>query len=86
MTAPKPRSEWTRQEIVSHALRSCALRIDPKHGRLKVLAEAMNRHETTISEWIALGRIPSNSANWLQRRFGKALANAAELCPPENNG
>jgi len=86
MTTHKPREEWTRQEIVSHALRSCALQIDPKLGRLKVLAEAMNRHETTISEWIAAGRVPAPSARWLQRRFGKKLADAAELCPPDNNG
>lgn len=81
-TRLKPRTEWTRQEIVTHALRSCALAVDP-NGLLKSLADEINLHETTFSRWIAQGYVPWHRARFLQRKFGKSRVCASELCPAE---
>jgi hypothetical protein len=78
-------SSATRQEVVSFILRSCALLVDPRRGELKRLAERMNKHETTLSDWIKQGRVPRMSAEWLERRFGKKVANADTLCPPDHS-
>lgn len=80
----KPREEMTRQELVSFILRHCALRSDPRHGRLRVLAAQLGTHEVTISVWIKKGYVPYEQAKKLQSKYGRACAPLADLCPEEN--
>ncbi|MBT9159026.1 MAG: hypothetical protein DDT26_00275 [Dehalococcoidia bacterium] len=77
----KPREEMTRQELVSFILRHCALRCDPRHGRLRVLAAQLQVHEVTISVWIAKGYVPFEQAKKLEKKFGRSCAPANDLCP-----
>jgi hypothetical protein len=83
MDAVKPREEMTRQEIVSFALRQCALLCDPKHGHLKSLAAVIDAHEVTLSVWIGQGYVPEHQVRKLQKKFGKKNAPLDDLCPVE---
>ena len=80
----KPRSEMTRQEVVSVILRSCALLVDPRNGHLRSLAVALELHEVTLSNWIAQGFVPEFQVQKLQRKFGSQAAPLDDLCPVEN--
>lgn len=79
----KPKADMSRQELVSFILRSCALQIDPRFGHLKSLAADMESHEVTLSNWITQGYVPFHKARKLERKFGKKIASADELCPDE---
>lgn len=73
----------SRSEIVSYHLRRMAKKADPVNGWLMVLADDLEVHPTTISDWIAQGYIPQHQCKRLHKRFGK-LAPFDELCPLEN--
>ena len=64
-----------RQTVVAFVLRQCALAVDPRYGKLSVLAEEVDVHYTTLSLWIQQGWVPTRAAKRLQRRFGKKLIN-----------
>ena len=83
MTPEKPRDSLTRSEIVSNRLRKLAKLADLDNGYLKILADRLDVHQTTISAWIAQGYVPVFQVRKLQRRFGKRHAPLDELCPPE---
>jgi hypothetical protein len=83
MTPEKHREKPTRQEIVSNRLRKLAKLADLDNGYLKVLADRLDVHQTTISAWIAQGYVPVFQVRKLQRRFGKRCAPLDELCPEE---
>ena len=73
----------TRQEIVRAHLLRMARRVDRDHGHLQSLADAIEVHPTTISDWINQGYIPHVQCKRLHKRFGK-LAPVDELCPLVN--
>ena len=83
MSVVKSRDEMTRQELISFILRNCALMCDPRYGRLKALAEAIDTHEVTVSVWISQGYVPEHQVRKLQKRFGKKSAPIDDLCPVE---
>lgn len=83
MTPVKPRDSLTRSEIVSNRLRKLAKLADLDNGYLKVLADRLDVHQTTISAWIAQGYVPMFQVRKLQRRFGNRSAPLDELCPEE---
>ncbi len=68
-------SDLSRDELVSLTLRQCALHLDPRYGRLSVLAKEFDLHESTLSVWIRNGRVPPKAARRLQKRFGAKLVN-----------
>lgn len=74
-----PSPELSREELVSLCLRQCALVLDPRYGRLSVLADTFELHETTLGLWIRQGRIPAKPCKRLMRRFGKRLVNVELL-------
>lgn len=63
--------DLTPEEFVSLTLRRCALSLDPRYGRLSVLAETFDFHESTLGVWIRNGRIPPKACRRLLKRFGK---------------
>ncbi|HEY1403523.1 MAG TPA: hypothetical protein VGB05_05310 [Pyrinomonadaceae bacterium] len=63
----------SREELVSFCLRQCALVVDPRNGHLKSLAAMFDWHETTLSTWIANGRIPLKACKKLRGRFGALI-------------
>lgn len=77
------RKGMTRSEIVSWHLRRMARKVDPENGLLSRLAEEIEVHPTTVSDWIAQGYLPSFQVKKLHRRFGK-LAPMDDLCPAEH--
>jgi hypothetical protein len=81
MPARKREKKLSRSEIVSLALRRCALACDPLNGHLKVLAKRLGVHHVTLSVWIKQGYIPAVSADEIERQFGKSNADAGILCP-----
>lgn len=66
-------TELTREEAVSLVLHRCALQLDPRYGRLALLAEEFDLHPSTITYWMRNGRVPPKAARRLLRRFGKKL-------------
>lgn len=83
MEAVKPRSEMTREELVSFVLRNCALLCDPRNGHLRSLAAAISVHEVTLSVWIKQGYVPLPQVRVLQSKFGRKNAPTDDLCPIE---
>jgi hypothetical protein len=77
------RVSMTRQELVSHHLRSLALRVDPVYGQLKMLAADIDVHTTTLSAWIAQGYVPEFQVRKMLRRYGKKYVILDDLCPVE---
>lgn len=83
MEALKPRDAMSRQEVVSSLLRQCALKCDPRRGRLNRLAKVIRVHEVTLSVWIRQGYVPETQVLRLQDKFGPELAPMDDLCPAE---
>ena len=63
----------TRVEIVSKALRTLALEVDPRGGSLRALAEEISVHPVTVSDWIAAGHVPDFQVAKLVKRFGEEM-------------
>lgn len=79
MNPIKPTDSMSREEIVSLALRQCALLLDPRYGRLSVLAEEFNLHENTLGIWIRNGRVPPKMCKRLLDKFGKRYVDFKQL-------
>jgi hypothetical protein len=77
------RARMTRPQVVAWHLRRMARKVDPDKGHLARLAEHIEVHPTTLSDWMSQGYIPMFQCKKLHRRFGK-LAPIDDLCPPEN--
>jgi hypothetical protein len=67
-----------RQEYVAKCLRMCALQVDPRLAQLKSVAEKIDCHPLTLSNWIAKGRVPRASAMLLEKHF-KNLVDVEKL-------
>lgn len=70
--------KMSRSDIVAWHLRRMARKADPDNGYLTAVAELIDVHPTTISDWIAQGYIPMFQVKKLHKRFGK-LAPEADL-------
>lgn len=66
------------QEYVRYLLRRLALEVTQK-GDLASLAEDLGLHYVTIARWAAQGWVPRNRAEFMQRKYGEALAPANAL-------
>ena len=66
-------------DFVSLTLRQAALMIDPKLGRLSILAEEFELHPSTLQVWIKNGRIPRKPCRRLLKRFGRKFIDFARL-------
>lgn len=73
MQPTKAPPDLSREDFVSFTLRQCALTIDPRYGRLSVLAESFDLHESTLNVWIRNGRVPRKPCRRLLKRFGRKL-------------
>ena len=71
------------EDFVSQTLRLCALLVDPRYGRLIVLAEEFDLHETTLNRWITNGRIPRKPCRRLLKRFGRKFIDFDRLTADE---
>lgn len=80
----KPREQWSREEIIGFHLGLLALHIDPLHGRLNVLADAIEIDPITVGRWKSQGYIPWHQVKRLQKRYGKKLIPEDALCPAEH--
>ena len=80
----KPLHKLSRSEVVSFVLRSIALKLDPKLGRLTVLANEIPVHEVTLSGWIKQGYVPQPQVEVLQKKFGDIEHVTLDvLCPTQ---
>lgn len=79
----KPRGQWSRTEIISFHLNVLALHVDPLHGRLTTLADALEINPITLSRWKTQGYVPWHRVKYLQKRYGRKLIPEDELCPVE---
>lgn len=77
----KPREHWSRNEVVGFYLGVLALHVDPMHGRLNLLADAIEVNSMTLTRWKSQGYVPFHQVKRLQRRYGKKLIPEDELCP-----
>lgn len=77
----KPREQWTREEVIGFHLALLALHVDPKHGRLNALADAIEINPITLGRWKTQGYVPWHQVQRLQKRYGKKLVPEDELCP-----
>lgn len=77
------KSGMSRSDVVSWHLKRMARKVDPEHGYMSSLAEALELHPTTLSDWVAQGYVPMFQVRKLHRRF-KKLAPVDDLCPPQN--
>lgn len=67
--------DMSREEIVSVALRQCALILDPRYGRLSILAAKLELHDNTLTTWMRNGRIPPKRCRQLHKLFGGRYIN-----------
>lgn len=66
-----PPDDISASDFVSLTLRQVALMLDPKLGRLAVLADEFDLHPSTLQAWIKKGRIPRKPCRRLLKRFGR---------------
>ncbi len=78
--SPQQKAKLSRSEIVRWHLTRMARKVDPDNGHLSKLADALEMHPTTLSDWSAQGYIPHFQCRKLHKRFGK-LAPLDDLCP-----
>lgn len=74
-----PPDDLSASEFVSVTLRQVALMVDPKLGRLSILADAFDLHPSTLQVWIKNGRIPKKPCRRLLKRFGRKWINLDRL-------
>lgn len=74
--------DLSRRDFVSLTLRQCALILDPRYGRLSLLADEFDLHETTLGQWIRNGRIPRKPCKRLLKRFGRKWIDFDRLVGP----
>lgn len=79
----KPRSEWTREEVVGFHLHQLALHVDPRDGKLNLLADAIEVDPITIGRWKSQGYIPWHQVQRLKKRYGEMLIPEDDLCPAD---
>lgn len=79
----KAKKKMSRSEIIRWHLARMARKADPINGHLTKLAELIEVHPTTLSDWGAQGYIPYFQCRKLHKRFGK-LAPIDDLCPVAN--
>jgi hypothetical protein len=72
----------SRSDIVRWHLNKMARKADPQNGHMTKLAEILELHPTTLSDWAAQGYVPHFQCKKLHKRFGK-LAPIDDLCPAE---
>jgi hypothetical protein len=72
----------SRSDIVRWHLARMARKADPANGHFTKLAELIEVHPTTLSDWGSQGFIPFFQCKKLHKRFGK-LAPIDDLCPAE---
>lgn len=78
-TIAPPPADLDRVEYVSFVMRQLALLLDPQYGRISVLADEFELHESTVGQWMRNGRVPHKAAKRLERRFGKKLVKIEQL-------
>jgi len=79
----KPRDQWSREEIVGFHLHTLALHVDPRDGRLSLLADAIEVDAVTIGRWKTQGYVPMFQVRRLLNRFPPELVPEDDLCPAE---
>lgn len=85
MKAITPPDDLTSSDFVSLTLRQAALIVDPKLGRLSVLAEQFELHPSTLQVWIKNGRVPRKPCRRLLKRFGRKFINFDRLVGDDIN-
>lgn len=83
--SPQAKSKMSRSDIVRWHLARMARKADPENGHMTKLAELIEVHPTTISDWSAQGYVPFFQCKKLHKRFGK-LAPLDDLCPVQHRG
>jgi len=58
---------------VRYLLRRIALILDPPYGRLNVICDKYEWHETTVSRWQRLGGVPRDKAAILHKEFNRRI-------------
>ncbi len=66
-----PSEDLAPSDFVAMTLRQVTLLVDPRLGRLPVLAEEFDWHPSTLQQWIKNGRVPRKPCRRLLKRFGK---------------
>ncbi len=74
-----PPDGLSASDYVSLTLRQLALILDPKLGRLPLLAEEFGWHYSTLQLWIKNGRIPPKPCKRLLKHFGRKWVNFKRL-------
>ncbi len=81
-----PPEDITPSDFVSLTLRQAALIVDPKLGRLAVLAQQFELHPSTLQVWIKNGRVPRKPCRRLLKRFGRKFIDFDRLVGDDTNG
>ena len=66
------------KEHIERTIRRCALELNPS-GELRHLASALGVTPKVFRYWMNRGRVPKVKAEWLERHFGKEIADASTL-------
>jgi len=74
-----PPDDISSSDYVSQTLRLLALIVDPKLGRLAMLADEFELHVSTLQMWIKNGRIPRKPCRRLLKRFGRKFVDLDRL-------
>lgn len=80
-----PPEDITPSDFVSLTLRQAALIVDPKLGRLAVLAQQFELHPSTLQVWIKNGRVPRKPCRRLLKRFGRKFIDFDRLVGDDTN-
>ena len=74
-----PPEDISAPDFVSLTLRQVTLMVDPRLGRLSMLAEEFDWHPSTLTQWVKNGRIPRKPCRRLLKRFGRKFINFDRL-------
>lgn len=74
-----PPEDISASDYVALTLRQLALMLDPRLGRLSVLAETLEMTPAALHLWVENGRIPEKPCRRLLERFGRKWVNFARL-------
>lgn len=74
-----PPDDITPSDYVALTLRQLALILDPRLGRLSVLAKEFDMEPATLHLWVKNGRIPAKSCRRLFNAFGRKWVDVKRL-------
>lgn len=74
-----PPEDISASDYVALTLRQLALMLDPRLGRISVLAEELGLEPATLHLWISNGRIPVKSCEKLRKKFTRKWVNVKRL-------